>query len=193
MGADRLDVSTQVEHASHAVHDRGQCPHRGEADGDREARACRLVTHLRRAEQSFVRHAAPVHAVGDPLDALDLARGEVGQHRRPIVRRPVAQPQRYAGLRGWARRARRHRLAAQRARRAPEHVAERLVEPPHAAEAGGESHVRHRHARLLDQLLREQHATRLGYGDRRQTLPVAVHYVAHSCKVLRYYPGSSPG
>ena len=58
-------------------------------------------------------------------------------------------------------------LAPQRARRAAEQPLKRLVEAPDAAEAGGERDLGHRQARLVDELLGEQHAPRLRHRDRR--------------------------
>src|ERR1700716_1581346 len=58
-------------------------------------------------------------------------------------------------------------LASVSAGRPAEQVAENLVEAAHAAEARGQSHFGHRQARVVQQLLGEQHAARLCGGDRR--------------------------
>jgi len=66
-----------------------------------------------------------------------------------------------------ARRVRRAGLAAQRARRATEKVAEGFVEPADAAEPRGQCHLRHRQMGIVQELLCEQHATGLGDGNGR--------------------------
>ena len=58
-------------------------------------------------------------------------------------------------------------LPAERARRPAEEVLERLVEAPHAAEPRRQGDLGHRQAGVVDQLLREQHASRLGDRHRR--------------------------
>jgi hypothetical protein len=58
-------------------------------------------------------------------------------------------------------------LAPERAGRAAKQVAENLVEAAHAAEARGQRHLGHRQAGVVQQLLGEQHAPRLGDGDGR--------------------------
>ena len=109
---------------------------------------------------------ARVDAVLDPLDAGDGARargsasiagpvvGRRDRRRRSVTPVAVGATLRDAG-------------AAQRAGRAVEELLEGLVEAPHAAEAGGQRHLGHRQARLVDQLLGEQHAPGLGDRDRR--------------------------
>src|SRR6185437_16316131 len=98
-----------------------------------KAVALRPMRHLDAAEPAVQRDAAAIDAVLDPLDALDGARPEMAEHRRPIVRRPVIeakrQPRRFARHRG---------LAPERAGRPAIERLEGLVEAPEAAEPGGE-------------------------------------------------------
>ena len=99
----------------------------------------------------------------DRLDAGDSAQGEKREHSRPVIGRLVGQAQRHGAGRA-------HRLVgalqpAQGARRAVVELLEGLVEPPHAAEAGGHRHLGHRQARLADQLLGQQHPPGLGHRD----------------------------
>ena len=112
---------------------------------------------MRRCQTSSSIHSAP-----------GVARWrQRGQHAGPVVGRPVGQAQRHAVARRVVDAALLARLAAQRAGRPAEQVAEDLVEAAHAAEARGQRHFGHRQARVVQQLLGEQHAPRLRDGDRR--------------------------
>jgi len=102
----------------------------------------------------------------DDLDARDRAGPEIRQHRRPVVRRFVAQLQR-----NLAPRRRRHATAdaAQRSGRTAEEALERFVEASNAAKARGERHLAHRQRRLVDELLGEQDPSGLRDRDGRRT------------------------
>src|SRR5262245_30867153 len=85
------------------------------------------------------------------------------QHAGPIVGRLIAQEQTdLASLDGRLLR----RATPQRAWRAAEQREKRLVESADAAEARGEGDLGHRQRRLVNELLREQHAAGLSDGDR---------------------------
>ena len=103
--------------------------------------------------------SSSIHSV--PGVARDARRR---QHARPVVGRPIGQSQRHAIARRIVGAA---LCGAERAGRTAEQVAESLVEAAHAAEARGQRHFGHRQARVVQQLLGEQHAPRLGDGDRR--------------------------
>ena len=117
------------------------------------------------ALRTVERDGAAVAILGDDLDPRDRAPAQEVQHRRPIVRRVIAQQQR-----DLAARPGRHVFGArapQCARRAAEQRLKRLVEAADAAEAGGEGDLGHRQLGLVDELLGQQHAAGLRDGDRR--------------------------
>ena len=163
--ADRRRVGVQVEHPAHARDDRRQRRSFGNRIGDRE-RAARLdrvrprPCHGRRRARSCGGRRRP-----RPPRRPDRARREEREHRRPVVRRAVAQAERDAGA-GAARRRRGRCDAARSAggRRAARNVSlKRRTLPKPAASATS----RHRQPRLVDELLGEQHAPRLRDRDRR--------------------------
>ena len=84
------------------------------------------------------------------------------QQRLPIVRRPVRQQDRDLRRRSAAR-----RPPSELTRRPVIHFLKSLVEASHAPKAAGQRHLDHRQPRLMNQLLRQQHATRLRDRDRR--------------------------
>ena len=104
-------------------------------------------------------------SVLDPFRAGVARERERRQHARPVVGRPIGQAQRHAIARRIVGAA--LLRGAERAGRPAEQLAEGLVEAAHAAEARGQRHLGHRQARVVHQLLGEQHAPRLGDGDRR--------------------------
>jgi hypothetical protein len=89
------------------------------------------------------------------------------EHRRPVVGRPVAQPE--SDPRIVLRRRGRPRADStpERARRAREELLERLVEAADAPEARRQRDVAHAQPRLVNELLREENAAGLGHGERR--------------------------
>ena len=125
------------------------------------------VGDLDRAHAPFRRCCAG-SAPSRPFDAVDGARLQIGQHRRPVVGRAISQPHRHPGRRDRSRPraaspARRSALGGRR-----NSWLKDLVEPAHAAKPGGHRDLGHRQARFVNQLLGEQHAPGLRHRHRRR-------------------------
>ncbi len=167
MGADLSYIRAEIEHPPHPRNDSWQRPQIGNTNIDAQALPLRQMADLDGAEFAVLGEGPAVAFAVDPLDARDRPRPQERQHRGPVIGRPVAQPHSHAISRHRSLAQRRNSLAAQRTRRPLEQPLKGLVESPHAAEAGGQRDLAHGQARIVDQLLGQQHAPRLRHRDRR--------------------------
>src|SRR5262249_46704790 len=119
---------------------------------------------LDRADVVIELDRARIAVVAHQLDPRNGASAQERDHLVPVVGRPVPQAQGYGRECGSTVPAR-----PQAAGRPPVEPAKRVVEAAHAAEAGGGGYLRHGELRLLDELLGEQDAPRLGHCDGRRT------------------------
>ena len=125
------------------------------SQSDRESeRPPRIGATASQPLTSPTRHGPAVFRAGDVLDAGNGFERQEPEHERPVVGRPVVEPERdhVAGA-SWSAPTPEPRW------RPAVRLPERGVEPAEAREAGGEGDLRHGQIRLVEQPLRGLHAT----------------------------------
>ena len=112
-------------------------------------------------------HRPQIASVLNHFHAGNRPRPQMTKYGIPIVRWPVTQSQRNAGV-GASRRSARI-FSSQRAGGPVEKIAEYFVEAPHTAKPRGQSHFGHRHLRFMNQMFGKKYPPRLRYGNRRSS------------------------
>src|SRR5258705_171180 len=120
------------------------------ADADTEALSSGQMGHLDTSGRSVNFDRAQITIALDDFHALNGSRAQEVEHAVPVVRRTVAKPKRDV-----LPLVSRGSFPSQSAGRPLKQPAKYFVEAPHAAESGGHGNVRHRHPRVMNELLRE--------------------------------------
>src|SRR4029077_13898626 len=138
MCAYRRDIGSEIEDPSDARDDSRQRTYGWEADGCGEAFALRQMGDLDHANVPVLQHRPTIDLALDPLDAVENADAQIGQHRRPVIGRAITKADGDAdsGDRPFGQCF--DELAPQHAGRSLEELAEGLVETANAAEARGD-------------------------------------------------------